>query len=43
MGAIRLVNQVRQKLGVNLAVRTFFEAPTIAELVSRLKELPEGF
>ena len=43
MGAIRLVNQVRQKLGVNLAVRTFFEVPTVAELVPRLKELPEGF
>jgi amino acid adenylation domain-containing protein len=43
MGTIRLVNQVRQKLGVNLAVRTLFEASTVAELVPRLKELPEGF
>jgi len=42
MGAIRLVSQVRQKLGVNLAVRTLFEASTVAELVPHLKELPQG-
>ena len=40
--ATRLVSQVRATLGVELAIRTLFESPTVGELSERLREVGKG-
>ncbi len=37
---IHLIRQIRDTLGVNFSIRTFFEAPTVAALAERLSATP---
>ncbi|MGW1656974.1 alpha/beta fold hydrolase, partial [Streptomyces atratus] len=39
--AMQLTNRIRSTFGVKLAIRTLFDAPTVAELTGRLGEEPE--
>lgn len=40
MDAIRLVNRIRSTFGLEITVRTVFEAPTVAQLSEALQALP---
>jgi acyl carrier protein len=42
MDAIRLVNRIQSTFGLEITVRTVFEAPTLSELSQALQGLPSA-